>query len=124
MNEYTENMHPGCIMDKATGIHYTLVGDYYFPTCTLTDTKPVIGKWADLYERYLQEKHPQEYTRLIWSNELRRLLESVQKECNWRLEVLIRQMAKAEGIDEALKAYELGTANEQYPKQSRRADCS
>jgi len=85
------------------GIHYTLVGDYYFPTCVLTDDIPMIGKWADLYERYLQEKHPHEYARLIWSNELRGLLESVQRECVERLEILTRQMAKAEGINEALK---------------------
>lgn len=33
------------------GIHYTLVGDYYFPTCTLADNTSFIGKWADRYER-------------------------------------------------------------------------
>lgn len=84
-------------------IHYTLVGDYYFPTCTITATVPVIGKWADLYKQYLQEKRPLEYARLIWMNQLNDLLESIQRECNERLENYIRQMAETEGVTETLK---------------------
>ena len=61
------NELPDEIMEN--GIHYTLVGDYYFPTCMLADRSPN-GKWASLYERYLQEKHPHEYVRLIWADEL------------------------------------------------------
>ena len=86
------------------GIHYTLMGDYYFPTCTLQDTTPTIGRWADMYERYLQEEHPSEYTRLIWSNELIGLLQSVQEDCESRLAVMMRQMADAEGMTESIKA--------------------
>lgn len=52
------NELPAEIMEN--GIHYTLVGDYYFPTCMLADRSPN-GKWASLYERYLQEKHPHEF---------------------------------------------------------------
>ena len=86
------------------GIHYTLVGDYYFPTCTLMDSAPVIGKWAALYEQYLQEKHPHEYTQLIWSNRLNTILETIQYESAEKLERLIGQMAEAEGVNEELKA--------------------
>ena len=86
------------------GIHYTLVGDYYFPTCTLQEDTPAIGRWADLYERHLQEEHPTEYTRLIWSCNLNGLLHSVQENCEARLAVLIRQMAKTEGVTESMKA--------------------
>ena len=86
------------------GIHYTLVGDYYFPTCTLQDTAPVIGHWADLYERYLQKEHTSEYTKLIWSCNLNDLLRSVQEDCETKLTELIRRMAKAEGATESMKA--------------------
>ena len=86
------------------GIHYTLVGDYYFPTCTLQDQPPVIGKWAHMYERWLEEYDPSEYTRLIWANQLKDKLTSVQEEMATKLTVLIRQMAKAEGVTEDLKA--------------------
>ena len=97
------NELPAEIMEN--GIHYTLVGDYYFPTCMLADRSPN-GKWASLYERYLQEKHPHEYVRLIWADGLAALLESVQKECEERVAVLVREMAEAEGVDEEMKGNE------------------
>ena len=64
------------------------------------------GKWAAMYERYLQEKHPHEYIRLIWADELSALLESVQKECEKRVTVLVREMAEAEGVNEEMKENE------------------
>lgn len=94
------NELPDEIMEN--GIHYTLVGDYYFPTCMLADRSPN-GKWASLYERYLQEKHPHEYVRLIWADERAALLEFVQKQCEERVAVLVREMAEVEGVDEEMK---------------------
>ena len=58
-----------------------------------------------LYECYLQEKHPHEYVRLIWADELAAVLESVQRECEERVEVLVREMAEAEGVDEEMKEW-------------------
>ena len=103
MKTTTTNELPAEIMEN--GIHYTLVGDYYLPTCMLADRSPN-GKWAFLYERYLQEKHPHEYVRLIWADELAALLESVQKGCEERVEVLVREMAEVEGVDEEMKENE------------------
>ncbi len=94
------NELPAEIMEN--GIHYALVGDYYFPTCMLEE-RATSGKWAAMYERYLQEKHPHEYVRLIWADELSALLESVQRECEERVEVLVREMAEVEGVDEEMK---------------------
>ncbi len=87
---------------RENGIHYTLVGDYYFPTCMLVE-RATSGKWAAMYERYLQEKHPHEYVRLIWADELSALLEAVQKECDERVARLVREMAEVEGVDEVMK---------------------
>lgn len=103
MKTTMKNELPDEIMEN--GIHYTLVGDYYFPTCMLGDKSPN-GKWASLYERYLQEKHPHEYVRLIWADELAALLESVQRECEEREAVLVREMAEAEGVNEEMKGNE------------------
>lgn len=97
------NELPAEIMEN--GIHYTLVGDYYLPTCMLAEKSPN-GKWASLYECYLQEKHPHEYIRLIWADELSALLESVQKGCEKRVTVLVREMAEAEGVNEEMKKNE------------------
>lgn len=103
MKTTTTNELPDEIMEN--GIHYTLVGDYYFPTCMLAEKSPN-GKWASLYERYLQEKHPHEYVRLIWADELSALLEVVQRECEERVAVLVREMAEAEGVNEEMKGNE------------------
>lgn len=103
MKTTTTNELPAEIMEN--GIHYTLVGDYYFPTCMLAE-KSSNGKWASLYECYLQEKHPHEYVRLTWADELSALLESVQKECEERVAVLVRAMAEVEGVDEEMKENE------------------
>ena len=103
MKTTTTNELPAEIMEN--GIHYTLVGDYYFPTCMLAE-KSSNGKWASLYECYLQEKHPHEYVRLTWADELSALLESVQKECEERVAVLVREMAEAEGVNEEMKENE------------------
>lgn len=91
---------PAEIMER--GIRYTLVGDYYFPTCMLADRLPN-GKWAAL--RYLQEKHLHECVRLIWADELSALL-AVQRECEERVAALVRKMAEAEGVDERMKGNE------------------
>lgn len=101
MKQIIKKKPPSEIMEH--GIQYTLVGDYYFPACLLTDEKPASGRWATMYERYLQEKHPYEYARLLWDGELAALLESVQADCEARLELLIGQMAEAEGVTEPLK---------------------
>ena len=54
----------------------------------------------------MQEKHPHEYVRLIWADELAAVLESVQKECEERVAVLVREMAEAEGVNEEMKENE------------------
>ncbi len=100
MKTTMKNELPAEIMEN--GIHYTLVGDYYFPTCMLAE-RATSGKWAAMYERYLQEKHPHEYVRLIWADELSALLEAVQKECDERVARLVREMAEVEGVDEVMK---------------------
>lgn len=100
MKTTMKNELPAEIMEN--GIHYTLVGDYYLPTCMLADRSPN-GKWASMYERYLQEKHPHEYVRLIWADELAAVLEVVQRECEERVEVLVREMAEMEGVNEVMK---------------------
>ena len=94
------NELPAEIMEN--GIHYTLVGDYYL----YAGDKSPNGKWASQYERYLQEKHPHEYVRLICADELSAPLESVQKGCEERVAVLVREMAEAEGVNEEMKENE------------------
>ena len=50
--------------------------------------------------------YPHEYVRLICADALSAVLESVQRECEERVEVLVREMAEAEGVDEEMKENE------------------
>lgn len=47
-----------------------------------------------------------EHVRLIWADELSALLESVQRECEERVAVLVREMTEVEGVDEEMKENE------------------
>ena len=86
-------------------IQYHKSGDYYLPNLVLEDTeaKP-IGKYGRMRKRYLKEHRPVLYTNLLLSGELFQHLEEIDKTCEEHMELLTRQMAKQDGVTEALKA--------------------
>ena len=53
---------------------------------------------------YLKEHRPVLYTRLILSSKLHEHLAEVERTCKERLDTMIPQMAKAQGVTEAMKA--------------------
>ena len=55
-------------------------------------------------EAYLKEHRPGLYTRLILSGKLHEHLSEVERTCNDRLDIMIPQMAEAQGVTEAMKA--------------------
>ena len=87
------------------GIHYTLPGDYYFPDLAApeTDSRP-IGKWGRMHLAYLKEHKPGLYSHLILSGRLYRQLADLNDQAQARLEVIVRQMQRSEGVDEKMKA--------------------
>ena len=87
------------------GIHYTLHGDYYFPDLAApeTDSRP-IGKWGRMHLAYLKEHKPGLYSHLILSGKLYRPLAELNDQAQARLEVIVRQMQRSEGVDEKMKA--------------------
>ena len=85
-------------------IHYTLHGDYYFPDISAIDSHTAIGHYGRMRKAYLEEHRPGLYTRLFLSGKLYDHLTEINSCCFDRMERTIRQMAKAEGINEELKA--------------------
>ena len=87
------------------GIHYSLHGDYYFPDLAApeADSQP-IGKWGRMHLAYLKEHKPGLYSHLILSGKLYRHLAELNDQAQARLEVIIRQMQRSEGMDERMKA--------------------
>ena len=84
---------------------YRREGDYLIPNLELPDTEHYqIGKYGHLRQTYLREHRPGLYNDLILSGTLYRHLAEVDQTCYEHVDLLVRQMAKREGVTEALKA--------------------
>lgn len=92
------------IIDEKTSLAHTLVGDYYIPNITLPEPdKRPIGMWGRKRLAYLKEHRPALYNRLVLRCKLHSHLADVNEQATDRMERLIEQMAKAEGVNERLK---------------------
>ena len=86
------------------GIDYVLVGDYYVPDLKLPEERRPIGHWGRLHQSYLKQHRPMLYNELILSGKLHTALADLNEQATDRLDLIIRQMMKAEGVTEAMKA--------------------
>ena len=86
-------------------IIYHRNGDYLLPNMGLNETdKTPLNKYGRMRLRYLQEHRPGLYTRLILSGKLYEDLLDIQKAAQKRMEIITEKMAKAQNINEAMKA--------------------
>ena len=84
---------------------YTQVGDYLLPDLVIAETdQHPIGKYGRLRKRYLKEHRPVLYSNLLTAGNLYRHMTEIDQVCEERMDLLTRQMAKQEGVNEALKA--------------------
>ena len=84
---------------------YTKVGDYLLPDLTIDESEQqTIGKYGRMRKRYLKEYRRVLYTNLLVSDKLGHHLAEIDEACEERMELLTQQMAKQEGVTEALKA--------------------
>lgn len=90
--------------NENNGLDYVLVGDYYFPTLILAEDSCPVGRWSRMYKRYLKEHHPARYQVLLLSGRLNTYLADIDAQAEEQLELLTRQMAEREGVNEELKA--------------------
>ena len=93
------------IYDEKNGLWYELQGDYYLPCLKLPkEESRHIGVWGQRHLRYLKQYHKVRYYNLLTNGKLNDYLTDI---CNQAEELffrLVKQMAKAEGINEQLKA--------------------
>ena len=90
---------------EQNGGTYTQVGDVLLPNLTIgEDGQQPIGKYDRMRKRYLKERHPVLYSELLLSGKLYSHLLEIDEACEARMELLVLQMAKLEGVTEALKA--------------------
>ena len=92
------------IYDETNGISYTLMGNYYIPDVELPedDDRP-IGKWGRMHQVYLEETNPLLINHLILTGRLHTYLADLDEQAKERCQLIIRQMAAAEGMTEDLK---------------------
>ena len=83
---------------------YHRCGDYLLPALTISDESVTLGKYGRMRKTYLKEHKPILYNVLLLSGKLTAHFVSVDAECRERLEALLSQMTRQEGVDEALKA--------------------
>ena len=87
------------------GGKYIQCGDYLIPDLGLTEQeqKP-LGKYGRMRREYLENNRSGLYTRMIPDGTLMEHLHEIDETCQQRLDQMIPQMAKAEGVTENLKA--------------------
>ncbi len=84
---------------------YTQAGDYLIPNLVLDETEQSPpGKYGRMRRRYLKEHRRVMFTNLLVSGKLDQHLAQIDEACEERMELLTQQMAKQEGVTEALKA--------------------
>ena len=86
------------------GIHYTLIGDYYFPDVRSPEDCGSLGRWADLHLAYMKENDPHAYAQLLMADRLVPYLQAFNAQAEERAQRLVEQMKRAEGVTETLKA--------------------
>lgn len=99
MNELKQRIH-----DEANGLDYILAGDYYIPAIELPENDDrCIGKWGRMHRAYLEETNQPLLNHLILTGKLHTYLADINEQAQERCQLIIRQMARAEGVDEGLK---------------------
>ena len=84
---------------------YHREGDYLIPDLVLPDEPQYpLGKYGLMRKSYLREYRPILYNQMLLSGTLNQHLAEVAQVCDERMEYLVSEMAKREGVTEALKA--------------------
>ena len=83
---------------------YTRNGDNLFPALYLEDANLPIGKYGLLRKSYLKEHKRGWYSSLLLTGKLDEHLAEIDRTCTERVELITNQLARREGVTEALKA--------------------
>ena len=102
---------PQHYINEQTGISYTLSADgYYLPDLTLPEEPEYeIGIFGLMRRNYLKNHRKGLFTTLLTTGKLNEHLYEIDQTANDRMELMSKQMAKAEGVTEQLKADDMMT---------------
>ncbi len=82
------------------------VGDYFVPNIHLLEETSAyqFGKYGRMRKRYLEERRPVLFNRMVLDGSLWKHLAEVDAVCRERMECTVSAMAQQEGVSEKLKA--------------------
>ena len=84
---------------------YEKNGDYLIPNLMPNEEpEQALTKYGLMRKKFLQEHRKGIYQGMILAGELKAHCLEIQEQAEQRIDFLAQQMAKAEGVDEALKA--------------------
>ena len=90
---------------EQNGGTYSVVGDYILPDLTLPPPKvSFFGKYGMLRKTYLKTNRKALYSQMITTGKLFDHLHEIDTQAQDMLKLLMKQMAKNQGITEQLKA--------------------
>ena len=93
------------IYNENNGLWYELQGDYYLPCLKLPEEPEVhIGVWGQRHRHYLKTHRRALYTSLLTSGKVNSYLADIDRQSEEMFSRLVKQMAEAESVTEALKA--------------------
>ena len=90
--------------DTQTDLRYELQGDYYLIAGEDESERPPVGIWGQRHLRWLKQYRRVKYTNLLTIGRLYEYLQDIDAQANEQLNLLIRQLAEAEGLSEQMKA--------------------
>lgn len=76
----------------------------YYPDLELPEEAPRYGKYGRMRHTYLREHKKAYYTALLFEGKLVAHLNEIDDAANSQMELITKQMAKVQGVTEALKA--------------------
>ena len=93
------------ICNEQNGLWYELQEEYYLPCLKLPEEETAhIGIWGQRHRRYLKSHHKALYTTLLTGGKLNSYLANIDRQAEEMFSRLVKQISKAEGVTEVLKA--------------------
>ena len=84
---------------------YSQCGDYYIPDLTISESQPKpLGKYGRMRKNYLREHRQVLWNSMILSETLYPHLREIDETANRRMEQLMPELMKQNGVTEELKA--------------------
>lgn len=93
------------LYEQMGGTYHLGSDGMYYPDLELPEEEaPRYGKYGRMRHNYLREHKQAYYTGLLLSGKLTAHLNEINDAANTQMELITKQMAKSQGITEALKA--------------------